>query len=822
MKKSFHLARLIVFGLVVLMVLGCELIQSNMEVNLTILGDENTEISKDKLIVENGLSCSEIIEQLSPYVKAKKGFIIYSWTFQYSNSDKLIINFWPELFIEDYKIDEGVIYSDLVISVSSLKSDVINFEVDENMSILGENKFECPKKYFSYDSWSKEKVINYILKNRIRIDEGYFFTHYEEKNEKLYFYSQNENIVKITVKLNINESNIIMLSSVDTLEFEKGVTLGEIKNDILGLIEVDEEAYIFNWTDLSYGNIDDSYKFEKNTIIEPYSRYKPILITFLGDENVIFNDENTLLVERGSYFGDIEDEVVDLIEFKNHNSISSIHFDNASGQEIASSYSFYTPKTVYIKTAYQEISIRLKGDDNTFVDKSYGGGYGGSYSKDVWKYATWGEIKEEFASHITAQKPYCDPVVFYRDSFPEKIPIEDNYRFKYGETVYAFSNREKIKITVYGDKNIEVSSPSTIDIFKGSTLSEVNSKFCELLKFKKGYSLKKWKLKTDESINLWQTLDSSYEFIDNSSVYADSNNEYLLQESDIQLSTDKKTLVKLLNNDISPKIVIPNYVEYIKKDAFSDFDNIHYISILPSLKNIEDNFVELDLKGVSVDSNNNFYSSEDGILFDKTKTKLFYGRTNRSYADLSKFTNLITICKKAFNNSNLSAELYLPNSLENIEDFAFANTKLREIRIPSNLKNIGEGAFAYCSYLKNFYVEASNKNFVSEDNVLFNKDKSILIKKGITQSYLIPSNGEGVRYDIPDTVTCIKSYAFSRCNDIKIYIPSSVTSIEVNAFEDRSESPIPEKNVKIYIPSGNLVLRNLVESSGTLFPILEY
>jgi len=72
-------------------------------------------------------------------------------------------------------------------------------------------------------------------------------------------------------------------------------------------------------------------------------------------------------------------------------------------------------------------------------------------------------------------------------------------------------------------------------------------------------------------------------------------------------------------------------------------------------------------------------------------------------------------------------------------------------------------------------VDAQNSAYSSVDGVLFNKDRTVLIK--------YPEGKQGTSYTIPATVTTIGKHAFSGCENLaNISIPPGVTSIESDAF----------------------------------------
>ena len=148
----------------------------------------------------------------------------------------------------------------------------------------------------------------------------------------------------------------------------------------------------------------------------------------------------------------------------------------------------------------------------------------------------------------------------------------------------------------------------------------------------------------------------------------------------------------------------------------------------------------------------------------------------------------------AFNGCNSLSEIVIPSSVTSIGDRAFWRSRsLSEIVIPSSVTSIGDRAFCGCSSLKyisipksviglngnpfaewNGKLECLSPNFVYEDDILFNKDKSRIIsfRNQNIKSYVIPSS-----------VTSIGDSAFWGCRSLsEIVIPSSVTSIGDGAF----------------------------------------
>ena len=113
--------------------------------------------------------------------------------------------------------------------------------------------------------------------------------------------------------------------------------------------------------------------------------------------------------------------------------------------------------------------------------------------------------------------------------------------------------------------------------------------------------------------------------------------------------------------------------------------------------------------------------------------------------------------------------------------------------IPDSVTNIDIGAFVGCSSLTSIEVGKNNAEYSSEDEVLFSKNKTELIR--------FPAGKNG-HYTIPDNVTSIADTAFYRCSSLtSVTIPDSVTSIGYRAFggcSSLTSVTIPDSVISIY------------------------
>lgn len=234
--------------------------------------------------------------------------------------------------------------------------------------------------------------------------------------------------------------------------------------------------------------------------------------------------------------------------------------------------------------------------------------------------------------------------------------------------------------------------------------------------------------------------------------------------------------------DTLVKIRIPDGVEEIKDYAFFGCENLTEVEIPVSVSLIseEDVFSECtNLKAIKVADSNPNYLSDDGILYNKGKTKLLRCPPAGKTGVFSVSDSVTEIGHSAFDECSKLTEIILPSGVVRIREIAFTNcTGIDKVEIPSNVTLIGGRAFWGCTNLKAINVAEDNQNYASDEGVLYNKAKTTLIQ--------CPPAGKTGEFLIPDSVIVIGFSAFCGCDGLTEVVFPSSTAISGISFEEHT------------------------------------
>ena len=187
---------------------------------------------------------------------------------------------------------------------------------------------------------------------------------------------------------------------------------------------------------------------------------------------------------------------------------------------------------------------------------------------------------------------------------------------------------------------------------------------------------------------------------------------------------------------------------------------------------------------ISVDNENPYFCSVDGVLFDRTKKKILSVPIDRKSYAIPKSVEIIG--KGAFYCILHLSHVTIPNSLKTIEDLAFVGSDIKEVIIPNSVTSIGKKSFLKCRQLSIIAIP----NSVEEigDSAFF--QCSSLTDITLPNSLKKINDGlfEMCRHltsiEIPNSVTTIGANAFSRSGLTQISLPDSIVKIADWSFFD--------------------------------------
>ncbi len=295
-------------------------------------------------------------------------------------------------------------------------------------------------------------------------------------------------------------------------------------------------------------------------------------------------------------------------------------------------------------------------------------------------------------------------------------------------------------------------------------------------------------------------------------------------------------------------VMIPNSLTSIGDWAFGWCEELASITIPASVTNIGSYpFYACKGPNINVDSNNSKYSSENGVLYNKTKTMLIQCLTGKMGA-LSIPDSVTRIEPGAFGWCKELTSVTIPDSMISIGDAAFAFCRgLTSVIIPNSVTSIGKEAFSSCIGLSSLTISNSVTSIGKEAFSSCIGLTSLTIPVSVTsignRAFFACTSLQTVNFnainceymgtdeypvfkdcaalqnvDISIGVTKLPNYAFYNCWRLtSVTIPDSVTNIGNSAFYNCNNLTIygrPDSYAHIYANTNGIPFLPLIETEG--------
>lgn len=225
------------------------------------------------------------------------------------------------------------------------------------------------------------------------------------------------------------------------------------------------------------------------------------------------------------------------------------------------------------------------------------------------------------------------------------------------------------------------------------------------------------------------------------------------------------------------EITIPNSVKSIDSWAFS-CTNIESFNVTANVESLSGNAFSgcTSLKAITVDSNNKYFYSVDGILFEKSEFS-FLGDTLAVYP------------------SSKEGESYtIPDNVQYLGYNAFEElVYLKELNIPAIMTYL---TLSSSSNLEKINVAEGNEDYKSVDGVVYSKDGNTLLfyPNGATaETYEVLSSAKKAEYyavvnnahikelTLPEGFETLDEYTIYSCENLKtINLPSTLNKLGNN------------------------------------------
>ena len=320
-------------------------------------------------------------------------------------------------------------------------------------------------------------------------------------------------------------------------------------------------------------------------------------------------------------------------------------------------------------------------------------------------------------------------------------------------------------------------------------------------------------------LEAWCHTDFEGEYPDSVAIYL---NNKLITDLDIPGSYGYLGRAVFVNNKNLRGVNIGQGVTSVNAYAFAGCSNLERVILPESLKEIPDGMFEdcENLKHINLPQE---LQNIGSVAFSCTGLK-----------EINLPKSLKMIGYGAFSYCNNLVSVIVPDSVNTLYNTFISCGSLQTVVLGEGLKTIGRSTFGYCTRLSEIYIPAGvtkidqkpyaatigyaywgpcekvraiygcrnlQRVVVSPDNKYYSDIDGVLFDKGKNDLLYYPEGRTSVKYDVPEGVDTIASYAFYYVKDLKsIHLPTTLKIIgyralpgSLTAIMSQSMNP-PERN----------------------------
>ena len=303
-------------------------------------------------------------------------------------------------------------------------------------------------------------------------------------------------------------------------------------------------------------------------------------------------------------------------------------------------------------------------------------------------------------------------------------------------------------------------------------------------------------------------------------------------------------------------ITLPEKVMYIGNRIFADCSSLNKIKIPAGVQGINPRAFNncTSLSTISVAPANPYYSSADGVLYNKAKTTLIQYPLNKkstsfqvpgsvttirarafeknhylktvtlktanigrcAFAEMARLNTVRmlrgvqVIGEYAFENDAALKTVTMPDTVHTIGTRAFSKTGVTSMPVSRALKNLGSQAFYRCNKLISF-TGGRGKYYKVRDGVLYNGRQTKLL--------LYPSKKKDKEFTVPKGVKSLGEQAFYRASNLrKLYFMETIKDLPYSCIDSCGRLRSVVFSGKTHLNSGYSAIsscRNLAVIVGT-------